>query len=228
MSRETFEEFLASLGYGSRTDLTFKFLKGIGEEAGYDFLQSIFTDMEEVIDSGDVRPLMRTIYAHQLRAYTPAPDAEPNFAYEDAPWAPLKKPLASARLALLSAGGVFVNGHDPLGEPGITQEEAVAQIQDFLRRAPDLSVIPVDTPAGELRVRHPGYDVRGARRDHNCVFPLDRLREAAGSGRIGELAPDAFSFTGAAAQLRVRGRFAPDLVERLHRYELDAAFLVAV
>ncbi len=228
MNQETFEEFRASLSYGSRSDLTFKFLKGVSEEAGYDFFQSILTDLEGVIDSGDVAPLLQSIYEHQLRAYTPAPDADAPWTYDDAPWAPLQKPLAESRLALLSAGGVFVNGDDPKGAPGMTQEEAVSRIDEFIRNAPDLSVIPVDTPASELRIRHPGYDVRGSRRDHNCVFPLDRLHEAAASGRIGQLAPNAFSFVGAAAQLRVRGQFAPELVERLNKYEVDAAFLVAV
>jgi D-proline reductase (dithiol) PrdB len=227
LSQETFEEFLASLAYGSRNDLTFKFLKNLSAEAGYDFFQSVLTDIEEIIDAGDVRPLLQTIYERQLDTYSSG-DPNPTFGYDDAPWAPLKKPLAESRVALLSAGGVYVDGDDPKGEPSMTQEEAATRINEFIRNAPDLSVIPVDTPAAELRIRHPGYDVRGSRRDYNCVFPLDRLHEAVAAGRIGELAADAFSFVGAAAQLRIRGQFAPDLVERLQKYEVDAAFLVAV
>ncbi len=227
MDSETFADFRASFSYGSRTDLTFKFLNGLDDEAGYDFFQSLLTDLESALGAGDVGPLLQTIYEFQVRGYTPEPDFHHPFSYDDAPWAPLRKPLARSRISLFTTGGVFVEGDDPLGEPGITQEEAVDQLDDFLRRAPTLSIIPIDTPAENLRIRHPGYDVRGARRDHNTLFPLDRLLEFVEAGRLGELAPEALSAVGAAAQLRIRADFGPAIADRFREQEIDAAFLVA-
>lgn len=227
LSSESFSDFLASFSYGSRNDLIFKFLKGLDDEAGFEFFQSILTDLESAIDAGDLEPLLQTVYEWQVRAYAPASDDAHPFAYDDAPWTPLTKPLAESRLGLLTTGGVFVEGDDPLGEPGITQAEAVDQINAFLRRAPTLSTIPIDTPAEKLRIRHPGYDVRGSRRDYNSIFPLDRLLESVASGRLGELAPEALSTVGAAAQLRVRSDFGPAIAAHFHKYEIDAAFLVA-
>ncbi len=227
MDPESFSDFRESLSYGSRSDLNFKFLRALDDDAGYDFFQTLLTDLESAIDAGDVEPLLQTIYEFQVRAYTPDPGASHPFAYDDSPWTPLKKPLSESRIGVFTTGGVFIEGHDPLGEAGISQAEAAARVDEFLRSPPTLSMIPIDTPTEKLRIRHPGYDVRGSRRDHNSVLPVDRLLEAVESGRIGELAPEAFSTVGAAAQLRVRADFGPAIAEQFHENEIDAAFLVA-
>ena len=108
----------------------------------------------------------------------------------------------------------------------MTQEEATSRILEFLRAAPQLSVIPADTPTSRLRVRHGGYDVRGAQKDANVVFPLDRLRELQADGRIGELAENAYSFVGATAQTRLLKETGPEWVERFKQDQLDAVLLV--
>jgi hypothetical protein len=129
--------------------------------------------------------------------------------------------------SIFTTGGIFIEGHDPLGEPGISQAEAAARVDDFLRSPPTLSMIPIDTPTEKLRIRHPGYDVRSSRRDYNSIFPVDSLLEAVDAGRIGELAAESFSTVGAAAQLRVRADFGPTIAAQFHESEIDAAFLVA-
>lgn len=43
---------------------------------------------------------------------------------------------------------------------------------------------------------HDYYDHRDADRDVNVVFPIDRLRELAGTGEIGRPAPFHYSFMG--------------------------------
>lgn len=97
------------------------------------------------------------------------------------PWAPFAGPLSSARVALVSTGGLYLppdppfDVDAPLGDPG-------------------LRVIPSDVALSELRIAHAHYGHQRAERDPNVVFPLDRLRELAADGVIGGVASRAYSF----------------------------------
>jgi D-proline reductase (dithiol) PrdB len=110
----------------------------------------------------------------------------------------------------------------------MTQEEAMRRIGEFLSTEPTLSAIPRDTSLGDLRVRHGGYDIRGAQADPNVAFPLQRLLELEAEGVIGELAPQAYSFVGACAQTRLLKHAGPKWVEALQGQQVDAALLVPV
>ena len=59
--------------------------------------------------------------------------------------------------------------------------------------------------------------------------PLDRLREFVAAGKIGSLAPRAYTFMGGIYSSRkVRARLAPAIRERLQQDEVDLALLVPV
>jgi len=146
---------------------------------------------------------------------------------QDAPFTPLTGDLADRRLALVSAGGVFRVGDDPMGPNGPTQQESLQMIKDFLRGAPTLSEIPRDTPDEMLTARHPGYDARTAQRDPGTVFPLAVLRDLAAQGAVG-LADTHYSFTGATSQVRLREQAAPQWAQRLRAEGVDACLLVAI
>ena len=225
--RETFEEFRKSFSYGSRNDLLFKFIGGRGvedQEAG-EFFRGLLEGLGEAFDTGDYDRVLDYCYQWQVRGYTPAEDAEPAFHYDTTPWTPLGKPLSESRVALISTGGLHVDGDDPLGPNGPTQEEVVPRIQEFLRSPPVLATIPKDVEGDRLRVRHPGYDIRGALKDHNVIFPIDRLKELESEGVIGELAEENYSFVGASSQKRLL-LIAPEWAERLKEKEVDAVMLV--
>lgn len=162
----------------------------------------------------------------QIQAYA----GPSRWTYADGPFTPLARPLRTARVALLTSSGHFVEGDDPkpFGIEAMTQADAAARIDDFLKEEPHLSVIPSDTPNGRLRVRHGGYDIRSAERDPNVTFPLELLRDLAGNGAIGELAPNAYSFVGACAQTPLLKRSGPRWVQRLRDEEVDAVVLVPV
>ena len=225
---ETLEEFRRSFSYGSRNDLLFKFLggQGLGDEEAGEFFRGLLGELGEAFDTGDYDGVLDYCFEWQVRGYTPREDAEPPFHYETGPWTPLAKPLSQARVALISTGGLYVEGDDPLGPDGPTQEEAIPRIQEFLRSPPALASIPRDVEGGRLRVRHPGYDIRGTQRDYNVVFPIDRLKELQSEGVFGELAEENYSFVGAASQKRLL-QIAPEWAERLKANEVDAALLVA-
>lgn len=227
--QETVEEFRRSFSYSSRTDLLFKFLasRNLTDQDAAEFFRGLLERLGESVDTGDWSGVTEHVYESQVRGYTPNDPSALPFHYDTGPWTPMRRPLSEARVALISAGGLFVEGDDPLGPDGPTQEEAIPRIGEFLRSAPVLSVIPRDTATDRLRVRHPGYDICGAARDYNVVFPIDRLKELAEEGVFGELADEHYSFVGASSQRRLLDEGAPVWAQRLRSQGVDAALLVA-
>lgn len=129
------------------------------------------------------------------------------------PFAPLRKPMAEARLGLIASGGIYRAG----------------QIAFHYRDDASYRVIPADVDSGELRATHFAYDLRDARQDINVVFPIDRLRELVESGEVGELAPESLTFMGGIYSARaVRDELAPAMAERLAAHDVDAVLAVPV
>ena len=225
---KTLEEFRRSFSYRSRTDLLFKFLgaSGVSDEQAAEFFRGLLELLGEAFDTGDYGPVMDYCFRQQAEGYMPAEGSEPTFQYETTPWTPLARPLSESRVAIISAGGLFVKGNDPLGLDGPTQEEAIPRIQEFLRGPPVLSVIPRRADREEIVVRHPGYDIRGAVRDRNVVFPVDRLIELETEGFVGQVAEEHYSFVGAISQKRLLLE-APAWADRLKAEGVDVVLLVA-
>lgn len=225
-NQESFSEFKDSFAYGSRSDLNFKFLKNLSDEDATAFLQRLLYQLSDAFDEGDLQALHDHVLTWQARAYA----GPSRWTYEEGSFTPLVKPLRAARLALLTSSGHFVEGDDPspFGIENMTQAEAAARIDDFLREEPVLSVIPSDTPVERLRVRHGGYDIRSAERDPNVAFPLAHLRNLVEEGVIGDQAPHAYSFVGACAQTPLIKRTGPKWVEMLQSHAVDAVVLVPV
>lgn len=99
------------------------------------------------------------------------------------PFAPLRRPVGSCTVALVTTAGVHRRSDVPF---------------DMRDRRGDPSVreIPAGTPGRDLVVTHDYYDHRDADRDVNVVFPVDRLAELAAAGEIGREAPVHYSFMG--------------------------------
>jgi hypothetical protein len=227
---ESLEAFRLSFSYGKRNDLNFKFLRTTSDDDAASFLQELLHRLGDAYDTGDVAPLIEAAYEAQVSGYLPPPDARaPKFAFADGPFTPMSTSVVNARIGMLTTSGHFVVGDDPnpFGEEAMTQDDAVQRIGEFLGTAPTLSEIPSDTPSGDLRVRHGGYDIRSAVRDPNVTFPIDTLREARDDGRVGSLAPTFFSFPGATSHGRMRGEL-DGWIQRIHNEEVDAMLLVPV
>jgi len=134
------------------------------------------------------------------------------------PWTPLRKRLASCRIALVSSAGLTLPGQEPFniekrgGDPTFRQIPADAQVATL-----------VDSH------RSHAFDHAGIRRDPNVAFPLDRLRELAREGRIGEVNRRHLSFMGSLTAvgclLRETG---PEAAGWLVEDGVDAALLVPV
>jgi hypothetical protein len=227
---ESFAAFKNSFSYGSRTDLSFKFLKKLSEAEAAEFISELFRLVGSSLDDGEIGSIHQLVYEWQVRAYAPDPAVPPTWAYADAPFAEMPKPLSQSRVALVTSTGHFLDGDDPnpMGIEGLTQEASLHLIDEFQRVTPELSMLDRDFEPRSLRVRHPGYDIRGVERDPNVGFPRDLMLAAEAEGRIGELAPRLFSFTGVTSQKRLQVHAIPGWIEELRRDGVDAVLLVPI
>ena len=134
------------------------------------------------------------------------------------PWVELKRPLAEARVALVTSAALVLPGQEPF-------DETVRGGDSSYR------VLPGDLDVSSLRETHrsESFDHEGVRQDPNLGFPLDRLRELAAAGRIGSVAPRHLSFMGSiTAPGRLVKRSAPAGTRLLVADEVDVALLVPV
>ncbi len=135
-------------------------------------------------------------------------------SFDTVPFTTLRKPLAEARFALVTTGGVHRRDQppfdmvDPRGDP-------------TYRR------IPADTPAADLTITHDYYDHTDAERDLNILFPLALMRSLAQRGIIGGLA-DCYSFMGHIEPPHLETllrQTAPEVASFLKQEQVDAVLL---
>ena len=113
----------------------------------------------------------------QWRAIVDRMHAQTRFTpNERVSWTPLSRPLSKCVVALASTAGVRLKDQPPY---------------DLMNEHGDWSFreIPGDVSVRDLVVTHSHYDTTDANADPNVVFPIDRLRELAADGTVGELSP---------------------------------------
>ena len=131
-----------------------------------------------------------------------------------APFAPARRALPMVNLALVSSAGVYIDGTAPF---------------DLSAPDGDLSFreIPSLIEADDLRFAARGYDPAAVESDSNSLLPLGRLLEFESNGIIGQLNPVFWSCCGFIPNAaRLVEEMVPRLVERVKRYEVQAALLV--
>jgi len=132
---------------------------------------------------------------------------------ETPPWAPLTKPLADVRVALIASGGVYT-----VGQVAFTHKDDVTHRE-----------IPTGVDVANLRVTHFAFDQTNARSDPNVIFPIEPLRRLATDGFIGGLTTHALTFMGGIySQRRLREELIPVLVDRTLEMGADVVLLVPV
>jgi hypothetical protein len=88
---ESLREFLDSFSYGSRNDLNFKFLKGLSDEKGAEFLQDLLRYVGDAADNGSVENLVDYVASAQRTAYS---GTGGRYEYDDRPVTILARPLS--------------------------------------------------------------------------------------------------------------------------------------
>lgn len=163
---------------------------------------------EALVSSSHVSRQSRVTVLGRLRTYRGRrPDPTP--------WAPLRRPLAECRLALVASSVCLAHGARAAG-PGV-------QVGD-----PSFRTIAGDVLTGELLARsHGPSDTSAANLDRNLALALDRLRDAVADDRLGELNGRHLALCGTmAATGRAIRKRAPQAALWLTADRVDVALLV--
>lgn len=131
-----------------------------------------------------------------------------------APFVPARRALPMMNLALITSAGAYIDGTEPF-------------TTDLAAGDATFREIPIEVEAEDLRFSARGYDPQAVLQDINSQVPVERLAEFAGNGIIGQLNPVFWSFCGFIPNAAlVVDELAPQLVERVIRYEAQAALLI--
>lgn len=158
-------------------------------------------------------------YAFLPRAFRPMYEAAPTFDHEPV-WASFDKPLAAARVALLSSAGIFLAGEQ---EPFDVERER----REPTWGDPTLRVIPNDVTQSRLDATHLHINTADLLTDMNVALPIGRLNELAADGVIGSAAPEHFSVMGFQQEGAEvwRTTTGPEIAARCHAAQIDALIL---
>ena len=136
----------------------------------------------------------------------------------EVPFAPLRKPLAQSRLALITTAAPYQPGVGDQG-PGAAYN-AAAKFYQVYSDATDV--------IADVRISHVGYDrVHTTAADPNTYFPLARLKEAAAAGRIAAITPRFHGAPTNRSQRVTLEQDCPDILQRCQADEADVAVIVA-
>ncbi len=117
-------------------------------------------------------------------------------------------------LALISSAGAYIDGTTPFDTSSANGDLTFREI-------------PIEVEASDLRFAARGYDQAAVQKDANAQVPVERLLEFEQNGIIGQLNPVFWSFSGFIPEAAMLvEEFIPKLVQRVKRYEVQAALLV--
>jgi D-proline reductase (dithiol) PrdB len=131
-----------------------------------------------------------------------------------APFTPARRALPMLNLALISTAGAYIDGTEAFDT---TARDGDAKFRE----------IPIEVGAEDLRFASRGYDPAAVQKDINVQIPVERLLELQANGVIGNLNEVFWSLNGYIPNARlVAETLAPQIIERLNRYEVQAALIV--
>jgi len=143
-------------------------------------------------------------------------------AHDPIPWAPVRRPLAEAKVALLTTAGLSMKGDAPFD-------------MEFERRHPtrgDASWrrLTANARSEGIEANHLHIDTGYILRDLNVALPLDRLRELVVEGAVGAIAESHYSIMGYQGNdtTELEGVSAPAIAEAMKSEEVDLALLAPV
>ena len=136
--------------------------------------------------------------------------------FEDAPFAPLKKPLSQSRVALVSTSEV---GFKDEKHQSPTDQGQIGRVYS----------IPSATPVDALCSRTYAFDRHATTlKDVDAFFPITRLHEAAAAGRIAGVAEHCHGVYNSYSQRRTSDIDGPEILRRCRYEEVDVVVLTPV
>jgi hypothetical protein len=135
----------------------------------------------------------------------------------DVPFAPLQKPLAGSRVALVSTAAPYQPDKGDQG-PGARYNAAAKFYKVY---SASTATMP------DVRISHVGYDRANYRADDpHTWFPLVQLQAAVKAGRLGALTPRFHGAPTNRSQKATIGTDAPEILRRCREDAADVALLV--
>jgi D-proline reductase (dithiol) PrdB len=138
------------------------------------------------------------------------------------PWTPLSRPINQSRFGLVTSGGLYHKGQEP---PFDLERER----QNPPWGDPSFRTLPTDMDVSEIGVSHFHINPCDVLEDMNILLPIQRFQELAAEGRVGGLAPQAYSFMGYQgfpADLRAwKEDYGPQVAEKLCAEKVDCVLL---
>ena len=141
--------------------------------------------------------------------------------YREIPWTPLRKPLDSSTVALVSSAAVAMRDDQPFN-------------QDKERRDPwhpdeSYRSIPCDATEQDVHLYHLHINTHFGEQDLDCVMPLRSLKELEEAGEIGRSASTHYSYQGFVLKPReLLETSVQAMIDGMKAEEIDAAVLVPV
>jgi D-proline reductase (dithiol) PrdB len=144
-------------------------------------------------------------------------DLGPDYPFVEnrrAPFTPARRALPMLNLALISSAGAYIDGTPAFDASSTSGDSSFREI-------------PIEVEEADLRFTARGYDPSAVQEDVNSELPVTRLLEFEKNGIIGQLNPVYWSFCGFIPDAgKLVDELIPQLVERVRRYEVQAALLV--
>lgn len=138
------------------------------------------------------------------------------------PWAPLGKPVAQCKVALVSTAGLSMKGDDPFD---MEYERKNPTRGDASWRA-----LRADATSAAIEANHLHIDTSYILRDLNVALPVDRLRNLVDAGEVGAVAEQHYSIMGyqGSDTSTLEQQSAPEIARAMKSEEVDLALLAPV
>ncbi len=171
--------------------------------------------LPEALPSQPIRYIDRTRRWYELLGYEPYRWP----AYDEVPFAALRKPLAESRVALITTAAPYQPDRGDQG-PGAAYNGAAKFFEVYSA--------PMDE-AADVRISHIGYDRNHTTaEDPNTWFPQQALWAARDGGRIGSLTASFFGVPTVRRQRTTIEEHAPQIADRAVAEGAEVALLVPV
>ncbi len=138
------------------------------------------------------------------------------------PWAPVAKPLAASKVALLSTAGLSMKGDPPF--------DMEMERRDPMRGDPSWRALRADATSTSIEANHLHIDTGYIERDLNVALPVDRLRALVDEGSVGAMAETHYStmgYQGNDTSIQEQ-KSAPEIAARMQSEQVDLALLAPV
>ncbi|GAB4554506.1 MAG: glycine/sarcosine/betaine reductase selenoprotein B family protein [Anaerolineae bacterium] len=133
------------------------------------------------------------------------------------PFTPFTKPLASAKIAVVTTGGIYIDGQQPAFDAANPLGDAT------------IRYIPIDTPYSRLKIAHDHYDHTAPNQDLSTINPVQNLRILCDEGLFRTLANPLISAHGYIPLWpQIFDQLIPAVIESLHQSQPDGVLLVPV